>query len=256
MSLSTLVVGGKVVHPSKTFVAQSVLELLSKESCTTMPLVPPMLHALFEYSSVSDFKLETLKTIVVGGASLSPQLLKDCKDKLHVEHILNAYGQTEGTSALVTPLGTDMLITPEFASVGQVYGGSMVKVCAPDTKEVVQRGERGELHQGGLHLIKGYLKVEDQPFYDDEHGHWLPTGDQAYMDEAGNVFLTGRYKELIIRGGENISAAAIESHIREKYRLDVRETYPTAILCLLSVDSSGGSSRRVRGRGTCSHHKQ
>jgi acyl-CoA synthetase (AMP-forming)/AMP-acid ligase II len=94
-----------------------------------------------------------------------------------------------------------------------------------ETGKVLPRGERGELHIGGNQVIKAYLLSDGQgedpqsAFYDDEEGHWLKSGDQAVMAENGEVTVVGRYKDLIFRGGENISPSSIEQLLARDFSL-------------------------------------
>jgi len=103
------------------------------------------------------------------------------------------------------------LANSSYSGVGKALPGSKIKICAPVTQEVLNKNEVGELHIGGTSVINGYLDgVEQDSFYKDEHGIWLKTGDQACIDDNDVLRILGRYKDLIIRGGENISPAKIE----------------------------------------------
>jgi len=94
--------------------------------------------------------------------------------------------------------------------VGTVVSGAKVRICAPGSYVPLRRGEVGELHQGGLPVFSGYLDNPHESCYQEDDINFIATGDQAYMDDNGHVYLLGRYKDLIIRGGENISPAKIE----------------------------------------------
>lgn len=105
----------------------------------------------------------------------------------------------------------DRLTEFSYPGVGKVLPGARIRICVPGIREVVKRNVPGELHMGGTSVIPGYLGGADpEAFYTDEFGSWLKTGDQANMDEHGVVQILGRYKDLIIRGGENIAPAKIE----------------------------------------------
>ena len=120
---------------------------------------------------------------------------------------------TEGNAVLASEDGT---FVPETAtldgsvSVGLPAPGALIRICEPGSRIVLRRGETGELHIGGVYVIKGYLGTTSDNLYEDETGHWIVTGDRAVVDESGKVYILGRYKDLIIRGGENISPASIE----------------------------------------------
>jgi len=107
--------------------------------------------------------------------------------------------------------------------VGKVIPGARIRVCSPSSREILNRDVPGELHIGGTSVISGYLDGADtDAFYKDEYGSWLKTGDQAIIDENGVVHILGRYKDLIIRGGENISPAKIEKCLEQIPGLLVR----------------------------------
>jgi len=98
-----------------------------------------------------------------------------------------------------------------YPGVGKVLPGARIRICPPSSREVLRRNVPGELHIGGTSVISGYLGGADaEAFYEDACGTWLKTGDQAIIDENGVVHILGRYKDLIIRGGENVSPAKIE----------------------------------------------
>ena len=92
-----------------------------------------------------------------------------------------------------------------------MLAGAKLRICEPESRKVLRRGEVGELHLGGSGVIGGYMYGDNKVFYDDENGHWIATGDQAKMDEDGTIYIMGRYKDIIIRGGENLSPALIEN---------------------------------------------
>lgn len=118
-------------------------------------------------------------------------------------------------SEILPTLGTT--IDEAYKSEGGCLGldkitpGTKVKICAPGSRKPLRRGEIRELHLGGDCLIHGYLLGDSSVFYDDPQGHWLATGDQAKIDSEGRIYVLGRYKDIIIRGGENLSPALIET---------------------------------------------
>lgn len=106
--------------------------------------------------------------------------------------------------------------------MGKVLPGCRIRVCLPDSQEPLKRNVAGELHIGGTTVISGYIDGGGQSyFYADRYGSWLRTGDQAMVDENGVVQILGRYKDLIVRGGENIAPAKIEDCLRQIPGLEV-----------------------------------
>ena len=117
-----------------------------------------------------------------------------------------------------------------YPGVGKVLPGCRIRICAPASRDILKRNVAGELHIGGTAVITGYLDGADpEAFYTDEYGSWLRTGDQATIDENGVVSIHGRYKDLIIRGGENISPAKIEQCLGQIPGLFVSDSNPLSI---------------------------
>lgn len=132
---------------------------------------------------------------------------------------------SEGTPLRTFAEKEEDIIVGDSVKTGIVVDGVKIRICAPGGTELLPRGEAGELQQAGPQLIDGYFgaKNEDDFFLDPRTGErWFRTGDQAVMDKDGNVSITGRYKDMIIRGGENISPAAIEKVIYKTKGLNVR----------------------------------
>ena len=205
--------GATVVYPSRTFDARASLDAIGRERCTHMCAVPSMIQALVTHPLLPDAKLGSLKSIDLAGAMILPEIIEACMDKLEAPYSSVLYGMTEGSAVC----GLDMYNVPytrhnipQIISCGKVAPGARLRVCKPGSKIVLRRGETGELHMGGLQVTSGYLDRLSNNFYQENGTNWLVTGDQARMDEGGWVYILGRYKDLIIRGGENISPTAIE----------------------------------------------
>ena len=116
----------------------------------------------------------------------------------------------------------DDLIEGDYVKSGKILPGMRVRVCEPGTQRVLPLGQLGEIHQAGPQLIKGYIPEDDEAFYTDQDGtSWLATGDQAVVYEPNRVYVTGRYKDMIIRGGENITPSLIKAVIKPLPDLDV-----------------------------------
>lgn len=210
-SLPIWAVGGTVVYPSKQFDAQSTLEAIERESCTDTLLVPTMLHALLDDSTLSIGKTSSLILIKIGGAAVSAADVRLCHDVLHVKQVINSYGLTE--SGFITRPFQPSTASKEYDVLpsGRIAPGARARICLPGSRAPLKRGEVGELHEGGMTVISQYLGGDDNPdFYTDEIGLWHMTGDQAIMAETGEIIILGRYKDMIIRAGINISPPIIE----------------------------------------------
>ena len=206
--------GLHVVHPSSTFTPSSTLAAIRRERVSDLAAVPALLHALIEHPDLAKTDTTCLKWMLLGATTILPETLKMAYEKLGVERPAEGFGMTE-TGPANTPRFRDIPLTPpERIVAGPVVPGGKSRVCDPDTREVLPRGVPGELHCGGDMVISEYWvaggEVNKDAFYTDEQGTWIMTGDQAVMEENGDVKIVGRYKDLIIRGGENISPSSIE----------------------------------------------
>ncbi len=197
------------------------LAAAENEKCTVMAAVPAVVKALTMVPNVAK-KLESVKSIVLAGAPVFPDIIHLCRDALNIENISVSWGMTENTSPLSAHVGKDMdLNQDKFFPVGTPAPGMKVKVCAPGLKVPLKMGEEGELHACGPQVIRGYLDVKNDTFYEDEDGWWIMTGDAASIDEDGQVRILGRYKDIIIRGGANIAPASIEQCLNNVPGVDV-----------------------------------
>lgn len=209
-SLPIWAVGGTVVYPSKQFDAQSTLEAIEREKCTDMLLVPTMLHALLDDSVLSMDKTSSLVLIKIGGAAVSAADVHLCHDVLHVKQVANSYGMTEG-GFITRPFQPSTASKAyDVLPSGRMAPGARARICLPGSRAPLKRGEVGELHEGGMTVISQYLGGDNSSFYTDEVSLWHMTGDQAIMAETGDILILGRYKDMIIRAGMNISPPIIE----------------------------------------------
>ncbi|KAH8682289.1 hypothetical protein BX600DRAFT_505894 [Xylariales sp. PMI_506] len=218
--------GAALVLPGPGFQPDLMLDTLHREKITqpstisfveiVTALVPTMVHALLGLQSSSDCKLDNLVSVMFGGGVLTPGALQICINELGAKGVENAYGMTEGYM-LRTHSQRDIstMIDGEDVCVGWVQPGNGLRIADPDTNEVLPINTPGEIH-GSSMIVTPYLGgVGKESFYHDNGRMWFKTGDQARMDEQGRVFVVGRYKEMIIRGGENMSPIAIEEAIKK-----------------------------------------
>ncbi|KAK2027479.1 acetyl-CoA synthetase-like protein [Colletotrichum zoysiae] len=226
MVVSALCVGAAVVYPSAEFEPQTMLRACSLEKVTQYVtynqkaaggtvVIPTIIHAISAANSDSSAPPLQLHQVIVGGAVLSPELRSSCMRELGTKHVENWYGMTEGLVVRPGRLGDEQdVVEGNEVSIGWVMPGYQLRIADPSTNRPVPLGALGEL-QGSSDIIRQYLHgVGAESFYQDPDGTtWFKTGDQAKMDVAGRVFITGRYKDIIIRAGVNISPAAIESAI-------------------------------------------
>ncbi|KAJ4326149.1 hypothetical protein N0V84_003199 [Fusarium piperis] len=215
--------GGTAVFPSRTFNVDATLDALVREQCSVMSATPTLVKALMAHPSFPAVDKLDLRIVTIGGTSIGPEDIRLCRQGLGAKCAIQVYGMSEG-APVITWQRTDPDLTDGWhPGVGKVLPGAAVRICRPGTREILPRLEIGELHIGGTSVITKYLnKDDDSAMYQDETGPWLMTGDQAQMDEKGVIYILGRYKDLIIRGGENIYPAKIEQKLQEIDGLQVQ----------------------------------
>lgn len=207
-------VGASIVLPSERFDAKSSMEALHKENITHMPCVPSIIHALLEHVPDQRIQFKPLENVHLGAAIIPPAMLETCTNpaKFGAKFATVGLGLSEGLSIFGWVNGETVVVESDVVSVGRIAQGGLAKICAPESRQILRRGETGELHIGGPMVINGYLNTDSDMFYRDEEGvDWFVTGDQAKIDNSGAAYILGRYKDIIIRAGENISPNTIES---------------------------------------------
>lgn len=207
--------GGSIIYPSDTFEAQATLECFDRFQATHMGLVPTTAQAILAHPAFSKTDLSTLVSIDISGAGVLPSLIEACTSSLKVPSS-TSYGMTESPGTMAWSVDEGSVLREGEVMSGRPVRATCVKICEPGTRDILPRGQYGELHNGGPQVIAHYMdpKVSTQDFYQDDEGtRWIVTGDQAIMDQDGAVRITGRYKDMIIRGGENISPASIEDYL-------------------------------------------
>ena len=217
--------GSAVVYPGPAFEASSVVRALAAEKPTHTALVPTMLYALCEAMKSTPSTIHSnWEDICLSGASVSPKMIEQAILELGSRAVSVGFGMTEGSPIWSEPKSNPQdLYQGSNTIVGSAAPGAKVKLCKPGEEAPVPVGEEGEIHQTGPGLVQGYLGVNDHDaFYKDANGYrWFRTGDQAIMYPDGRFSITGRYKDLIIRGGKNISPSAIEATLGKVLGLTV-----------------------------------
>jgi fatty-acyl-CoA synthase len=198
----------------ESFDPRQVLETVERERCTALYGVPTMFLAELEDPEFARFDLTSLRTGIMAGALCPEPLMRKVIDVMHLSELTIAYGLTE-TSPGLTQTPRDANLAERTQTVGRVLPEIEVRIVDPATGQDVPRGERGELWARGYAVMKGYYNMPEQTAAAITDDGWLRSGDQASIDEAGNVRITGRIKDLIIRGGENVAPKEIEDVLRE-----------------------------------------
>lgn len=209
--LSTLacVSVGATMLPIVEFNPELVLQTVEKEKCTALHGVPTMFIAELNLPNFSQYDLSTLRTGIMAGSPCPIEVMKSVMNKMNLTEITIAYGQTE-SSPVITQTTTEDSIERRVETVGKPHPFVEVKIVDPTTGEEVGPNVQGELCTRGYLVMKGYYKMPEATAEAIDAEGWLHTGDLATMDEDGYVKITGRLKDMIIRGGENVYPREIE----------------------------------------------
>ena len=198
----------------ESFDPKRVLETIHRERCTAVYGVPTMFIAELEHPDFARYDFTSLRTGVMAGALCPEPLMRRVMTEMHVPEITIAYGMTESSPG-ITMTPRDCSIARRSQTVGIVLPELEVKVVDPATGAEMPVGERGELCCRGYNVMKGYYNNPEATRAAIDRDRWLHTGDEADIDADGYVRITGRIKDLIIRGGENVAPKEIEDRLRE-----------------------------------------
>jgi len=204
---------GACICAVEAFEARAVLETVERERCTALYGVPTMFLAELEDPEFARFDLTSLRTGVMAGALCPEPFMRRVISAMHLSELTIAYGLTE-TSPGLTQTPRDADLAARTQTVGKVLPEIEVRIVDPATGEDVPTGERGELWARGYVVMKGYYNMPEQTAATITPDGWLRSGDQASIDADGNVRITGRIKDIIIRGGENVSPKEVEDVLR------------------------------------------
>ena len=198
----------------ESFDPRRVLETIARERCTALYGVPTMFLAELEDPEFDRFDLTSLRTGVMAGALCPEPLMRRVMERMHLPELTIAYGLTE-TSPGLTQTPRDAPIEERTQTVGRVLPEVDVRIVDPASGEDVPTGQSGELWARGYVVMKGYYNMPEQTAAAITPDGWLRSGDQASIDPLGNVRITGRIKDLIIRGGENVAPKEVEDVLRQ-----------------------------------------
>ena len=205
---------GACLCPIESFDPERVLETVARERCTSLYGVPTMFLAELEHPNFGRYDMSSLRTGIMAGALCPEPLMRRVIDNMHLPELTIVYGLTEASPALTqTPRDADL--SERTRTVGRVMPETEVRIVDPGTGSDVDPGVDGELWAKGYAIMQGYYKMPEQTAKSITSDGWLKTGDQASIDGQGRVRITGRIKDIIIRGGENIAPKEVEDVLRE-----------------------------------------
>ncbi|XXH04543.1 hypothetical protein Hte_010960 [Hypoxylon texense] len=207
--------GAKVVYPEETFDAPAVLRAISDERCTAVHGVPAMFDTLFALEPPPGFDCARLRTGIIAGAPVPRYLMELLVDRFGMTEFTSSYGLTEASPTCFNAF-TDDAMERRLTTVGTLMPHARAKLVGRDG-EVVPVGARGELCVAGYQLQAGYWnnseKTAEAMVRDAAGTLWLRTGDEAVFDDRGYCTITGRFKDIVIRGGENVYPLEIEERL-------------------------------------------
>jgi len=210
-TLAAVSVGATMV-PVQAFDPETVLRTVEQEKCTALHGVPTMFIAELNHPNFENYDLSTLRTGVMAGSNCPVEVMKNVINKMNMTEITICYGQTE-SSPVITQTRTVDPLELRVETVGRALPNVEAKIVQPGTSRELPFNQQGELCTRGYHVMKGYYKNPDATREAIDEEGWLHTGDLAVMDENGYCRITGRLKDMIIRGGENIYPREIEEFL-------------------------------------------
>jgi len=204
--------GACMVIPAPAFDPVATLRAVQAERCTSLYGVPTMFIAELSAPDFADYNLSSLRTGIMAGSPCPVEVMKQVIERMSMTEVSICYGMTE-TSPVSTQTRVDDSLDRRVSTVGRVGPHLEVKVIDPETGRTVPRGTPGELCTRGYSVMLGYWNQPDKTAEAVDAAHWMHTGDLAVMDADGYLAITGRIKDMVIRGGENIYPREIEEFL-------------------------------------------
>ncbi len=211
-NMACAVHGAAMVIPAESFDPWTTLKAVEKERCTAVYGVPTMFIRELEHPEFSQVDLGSLRTGIMAGSPCPIEVMKQVVDKMHCREMTIAYGLTE-SSPVITQTGVSDPLRTRVTTVGRPLPHTEVKIVDPDSGEVAPRGTPGELCTRGYLVMSGYYRNPRATREAIDSEGWLHTGDLATLDEEDYCRITGRVKDMIIRGGENVYPREIEEFL-------------------------------------------
>ena len=208
-TLCSIVHGSTMVFPAENFQAAATLQAIESERCTAVYGVPTMFIAMMEHADYPQRNLSSLRTGIMAGSPCPIELMKRVTSEMGASEMTIGYGQTEA-SPLITQTRADDSLELRVGTVGRPLPGIEVKVIDPETGKELGDQQPGELCGRGHDVMLGYFNLPEKTMEAIDSDGWLHTGDLAVREPNGYYRITGRLRDLIIRGGENVYPREIE----------------------------------------------
>ncbi|MBR0130817.1 MAG: AMP-binding protein, partial [Firmicutes bacterium] len=209
LSMTSTMTHGGTLSPLPYFSPKSSLACINAEKITCFNGVPTMFIAMFEHEDFPKTDFSHMRTGIMAGANCPPELMKKASVEMNMTEILSVYGQTE--SAPGSTMGeVNESLELRTETVGSAFPGVECKIIDPETGEDLPDGENGEFVARGFNIMKGYYKMPKATRQAIDKDGWLHSGDICCRTSEGYYKVTGRLKDMIIRGGENLYPREIE----------------------------------------------
>jgi fatty-acyl-CoA synthase len=211
-TLTCAVYGAAMVFPGEVFDATATLQAVQDERCTAIYGVPTMFIAELHHPRIDEFDVSNLRTGIMAGSPCPIEVMRAVTQRMGARDLTIAYGLTEASPIITQTEAADSL-EHRVGTVGKALPGLEVRIVSPSTTEPVPRGQAGELMVRGHAVMRGYYNKPAETAQAITPDGWLHTGDVALETPDGYYRITGRIKDLIIRGGENIYPREIEEFL-------------------------------------------
>lgn len=212
LAIMACVTHGTTMVPLEYYQPLKVMQTVQDEQCTALHGVPTMFIGILEHPEFNKFDLSSLRTGIMAGSPCPVKVMQEVVDKMNMKDITIAYGQTEA-SPVCTQTSTVDSLELRVSTVGRALPYVECKVIDPETNLELPYGVAGEFVARGYNVMKGYYKMPEATAQAIDAEGWLHTGDLATIDENGYYKITGRIKDMIIRGGENVYPKEIEEFL-------------------------------------------
>jgi len=212
LSMTATMTHGGTLFPIPYFSPKPALSCIHHERITSFNGVPTMFIAMLEHEDFPKTDFSHMRTGIMAGSPCPISVMRDVVEKMHMPEIVIVYGQTEASPGC-TMSSTDDPLEVRVQTVGRAMPEIECRVVDPETGEEVPDGVNGEFVARGYNIMKGYYKMPKATAAAIDADGWLHTGDLAARTPEGNYRITGRLKDMIIRGGENIYPKEIEEFI-------------------------------------------
>jgi fatty-acyl-CoA synthase len=211
-NLGAVANGSTMVIPAPGFDPAATLHAVAAERCTSLYGVPTMFIAELNHPDFESYDLSSLRTGIMAGSPCPVEVMKQVVERMGMTEVTICYGMTE-TSPVSTQTRADDSLDRRVSTVGRVHPHVEVKIVDPESGRTLPRGEPGELCTRGYSVMLGYWDEPEKTAAAIDAARWMHTGDLGVMDDEGYVKITGRIKDLVIRGGENVYPREVEEFL-------------------------------------------